>query len=229
MKKSDLKFGNVLRTYRDEYYLYTFNEDGKIFLELSYVNEDGVNSRHYDDLNEEFVFNGDSKVYINIPVIEIYEDFTCKKVLWEGNKDFNKEKGSELVKLLAELMGITTDNKPEFKVKFDKPCLVYNDRHTQKILGYLGTKTNIKDVEGNELYVGDIVKLEDKLFESESYVIEDNENGGKFGVMGMMAGDIVDGKILGTTIRKIKSYKDLKHNEIAGPLVKLKAKMFCEE
>ena len=230
MKKNELKFGNVLRTYRNEWYLYTFDEDGRTFLELSYVDEDGKNQRGYDDLNENFVFNGDSEMFIKIPVTEIYEDFTCKKLLWEGNKDFdekeNKANVNEALRILGVLAEISTNRTPENKVNFDKPCLLFEGRKKQEILGYLGTKTNIKDIEGNELFVGDIVKIETEFFESEAFVIQDDE---KFGVMGMMASPIVDGKNEEFIIRKIKSYTDLKHNEFAGPLVIVKAKFFCEE
>jgi hypothetical protein len=135
--------------------------------------------------------------------------------------------GSEIIEMFAELMGVSEEKKSESKVKFDKPCLVFSGKKNQKILGYLGTKTNLKDIEGNDLYVGDVVKIEHPLLDSEAFVIEDEDH--RFGIMGAMADNVVNGKCGDFIIRKIKSYKDLKHNEYAGAIVNLKAKFFYEE
>ena len=78
MKKSDLKYGNVVETREGIKYLYHCNNSDK-FLNLDY---DGfISIRNFDenlkcinDLNE-------------FDIMKVYKDYTCKELLWERKEE----------------------------------------------------------------------------------------------------------------------------------------------
>jgi hypothetical protein len=103
------------------------------------------------------------------------------------------------------------------------------------ISGYIGDKTNLIDVNGIELYVGDAVTIYcDNKHIGEAFVLEEK---GKFFVVGMAIANFKNGvwesNILGEKnlwkIAKIASYKELKHNDTIGEIKKIKAKLNFEE
>ena len=74
MKKSDLKYGNVVETREGIKYLYHCNNSDK-FLNLDYdgflwIRNFDKNFKYIDDLNE-------------LDIMEVYKDYTLKELLWE--------------------------------------------------------------------------------------------------------------------------------------------------
>ena len=74
MKKSDLKYGNVVETREGIKYLYHCNNSDK-FLNLDdygflWIRNFDENLKWIDDLNE-------------FDIMKVYKDYTCKELLWE--------------------------------------------------------------------------------------------------------------------------------------------------
>ena len=74
MKKSDLKYGNVVETREGIKYLYHCNNSVK-FLNLDddgflWIRDFDENLKRIDDLNE-------------FDIMKVYKDYTCKELLWE--------------------------------------------------------------------------------------------------------------------------------------------------
>ena len=74
MKKSDLKYGNVVETREGIKYLYHCKNSDK-FLNLDYdaflrISNFDENLKWIDDLNE-------------FDIMKVYKDYTCKELLWE--------------------------------------------------------------------------------------------------------------------------------------------------
>ena len=74
MKKSDLKYGNVVETREGIKYLYHWKNSDK-FLNLDYdgflwIRNFDENLKCFDDLNE-------------LDIMKVYKDYTCKELLWE--------------------------------------------------------------------------------------------------------------------------------------------------
>ena len=74
MKKSDLKYGNVVETREGIKYLYHCKNSDK-FLNLDYdgflwIRNFDKNFKYIDDLNE-------------LDIMEVYKDYTLKELLWE--------------------------------------------------------------------------------------------------------------------------------------------------
>ena len=74
MKKSDLKYGNVVETREGIKYLYHWKNSDK-FLNLEYdaflwIRNFDENLKCIDDLNE-------------LDIMKVYKDYTCKELLWE--------------------------------------------------------------------------------------------------------------------------------------------------
>ena len=74
MKKSDLKYGNVVETREGIKYLYHCNNSAQ-FLNLDYdgflwICKFDENLKDIDDLNE-------------FDIMKVYKDYTCKELLWE--------------------------------------------------------------------------------------------------------------------------------------------------
>ena len=78
MKKSDLKYGNVVETREGIKYLYHCNNSDKFlnldddcFLRICNFDE---NLKWIDDLNE-------------FDIMKVYKDYTCKELLWERKEN----------------------------------------------------------------------------------------------------------------------------------------------
>ena len=74
MKKSDLKYGNVVETREGIKYLYHCKNSAQ-FLNLDYdgflwIRNFDENLKCFDDLNE-------------LDIMKVYKDYTCKELLWE--------------------------------------------------------------------------------------------------------------------------------------------------
>ena len=96
MKKSDLKYGNVVELRNGGRYLYhSISCDKLLHLEsLGYVN--------LDDYNEYLKF---SNVYLNeFDIMKVYKDYTCKELLWERKETpkLNEDEKAILKVLLNE-------------------------------------------------------------------------------------------------------------------------------
>ena len=73
MKKSDLKYGNVVETRSGDKYLFTFHDEEDIFVDLT-----GDGYYYFESL----YFNTNYK-NSDIVIMKVYKDYTCKKLLWE--------------------------------------------------------------------------------------------------------------------------------------------------
>lgn len=92
--------------------------------------------------------------------------------------------------------------------------------------GIIGTPTPLTDIDGNQLFVGDQVLVNDvsekKKFPSSPTtlsVVEFKTYG--FGIMGFLHTNWKSGMSLGNgryILRKVKSYKDVKHNEVCDDI-----------
>lgn len=86
MKKSDLRYGNVVETREGIKYLYHCNNSTK-FLNLDYnailwVRDFDENLKSIDDLNE-------------FDIMKVYEDYTCKELIWKRKEPKEKPKLTE--------------------------------------------------------------------------------------------------------------------------------------
>ena len=80
MKKSDLRYGNVVETREGIKYLYHWKNSDK-FLNLDYdgflwIRNFDENLKCFDDLNELADLN-------ELDIMKVYKDYTCKELLWE--------------------------------------------------------------------------------------------------------------------------------------------------
>ena len=73
MKKSDLKYGNVVETRSGDKYLFTFHDEEDIFVDLT-----GDGYYYFESL----YFNTNYK-NSDIVIMKVYKDYTCKELLWE--------------------------------------------------------------------------------------------------------------------------------------------------
>ena len=73
MKKSDLKYGNVVETRSGDKYLFTFHDEEDIFVDLT-----GDGYYYFESL----YFNTNYK-NSSIVIMKVYKDYTCKELLWE--------------------------------------------------------------------------------------------------------------------------------------------------
>lgn len=98
MKKSDLKYGNVIEE-RDGYKCVVYcNKTEKALISL--ITGMCVNLDHYrEDLT-------DIEGLIGFDVVKVYEDYTCKKLLWE-RKEKLKPKLTEDEKVILRNIGKT--------------------------------------------------------------------------------------------------------------------------
>ena len=90
MKKSDLKYGNVVETRRGAKYLFIFNK-GDQFLYL-------ITGDSYLNLSN---FNEDLTSCCNIfDIMKVYKDYTCKELIWERKEPKEKHKLTKVEKVI---------------------------------------------------------------------------------------------------------------------------------
>ena len=114
MKKSDLKYGNVVETRKGIKYLYHCKNSDK-FLNLDYdgfiwICDFDKNLKHIVDLNE-------------FDIMKVYKDYTCTELLWE-RKDEPKLTENEkviLMNLPKEYKWIIRDHIGSLWIFEDKP------------------------------------------------------------------------------------------------------------
>ena len=95
MKKSDLRYGNVVETREGIKYLYHCKNSDK-FLNLDYdgflwIRNFDENLKCFDDLNE-------------LDIMKVYKDYTCKELIWERKEapKLNEDEKAILKVLLNE-------------------------------------------------------------------------------------------------------------------------------
>lgn len=116
MKKSDLRYGNVLETREGIKYLYHCNNSAK-FLNLDYdailwIRNFDENLKRIDDLNE-------------FDIMKVYKDYTCKELLWE-----RKEKPKPNPKLTEDEKVILRNLPKRYKwISRDENGLIYINKH----------------------------------------------------------------------------------------------------
>lgn len=117
MKKSDLKYGNVVETREGIKYLYHCKNSDK-FLNLDY---DGF--LWISDFDENLnIIDCDNE----LDIMKVYKDYTCKELLWERKEPKEKPKLTEdekaiLRNLPKEYKWIAKDNNGPICVFIDKP------------------------------------------------------------------------------------------------------------
>ena len=77
MRKKDLKFGNVVENRRGDRYLF-FALDKKDLINLC-----GLGFVELDSYNDELNCQSTILSTLNLDIVKVYEDYTCKKLLWE--------------------------------------------------------------------------------------------------------------------------------------------------
>ena len=113
MKKSDLKYGNVVETRSGDKYLFTFHDEEDIFVDLT-----GDGYYYFESL----YFNTNYKNSA-IVIMKVYEDYTCSKLLWE-RKDEPKLTEDEKVilrNLPKEYKWIARDSSGMVYIFIEKP------------------------------------------------------------------------------------------------------------
>ena len=122
-----------------------------------------------------------------------------------------------LEKLLEEMIeDFNKNNKKETKDDTPKKAVAPHLSFRGMFLGEIGEKTDLVDVRGANLYVGDIVSVYDyehKIHLGHSFVVKDTEKG--YQIFGAFGADFEIGisKKEGLKIKKIKSYPDLEDGE----------------
>ena len=117
-----------------------------------------------------------------------------------------------LEKLLEEMI---EDYKKETKDEIPKKAVVPHLTILGSFLGNIGEKTDLADVEGTNLYIGDIVSIydyENKKHLGISFVVKDVDG---YQIMGAYDANFKNGvcEKEGMKIKKFKSYKDLENGE----------------
>ena len=142
-------------------------------------------------------------------------DYTTLHYEYCEQENFSKE-------TVQECLGHFLDT---WERKMFKPRLT--DNHDLGIrFGIIGTPTPLTDIDGNQLFVGDQVLVNDVSEKKEFHdlpktlsVVEFTT--GDFGIMGFLHTNWKSGMSLGKNhfiLRKVKSYKDVKHNEICDDI-----------
>lgn len=115
MKKSDLKYGNVVETRNGARYLYHCAISDKLLhLEsLGYVN--------LDNYNENLKFNNGNLNEFDI--MKVYKDYTCKELLWERKEkpQLNEDEKAILRNVPKHYKWIARDKCGTICVFIDKP------------------------------------------------------------------------------------------------------------
>lgn len=114
--------------------------------------------------------------------------------------------------ILTEEYVVLENYKPEPQKEPFKPHLVL--KHSGKHYSYIGEETDLTAPFNEKLYVGDVVELFDTDTNRNhgNHMIVKSEN--LAFVMGVATKKFKNGIARGWQIRKVKSYKDLKHNEV---------------
>ena len=113
MKKSDLKYGNVVETREGMKYLYHCNNSAQ-FLNLDHdgflwIRNFDENLKDIDDLNE-------------FDIMKVYKDYTLKELLWERKETkLTKDEKVILRNIYKEYKWITRDEEGDLAVHNVKP------------------------------------------------------------------------------------------------------------
>ena len=92
MKKSDLRYGNVVETRSGDKYLFTFHDEKDIFVDLT-----GDGYYYFESL----YFNTNYK-NSDIVIMKVYKDYTCKELLWERKDPKITEDEKAILKVLLK-------------------------------------------------------------------------------------------------------------------------------
>ena len=113
MKKSDLKYGNVVETRSGDKYLFTFHDEEDIFVDLT-----GDGYYYFESLS----FNTNYK-NSDIVIMKVYKDYTCKELLWERkeNPKLNEDEKAILRNLPKQYEWIARDKNGSIYLYINKP------------------------------------------------------------------------------------------------------------
>ena len=181
---------------------------------------------------------------IKIVVLEHHDDRRIGKDFWVSSKYFElvdedyeeihiTRKGSEIQAVLKngkEIVRQSTIKRrtgTSFEVSakqvihelFKEPFVPHIESDEHSNYGVIGTQTKIKDVRGEQLFIGDVVTLvANETNYGKWFVVQDNEHNHAF-IMSIEPDCRSDGKIAKDWIViKEKSYKDLENGEKYGSL-----------
>lgn len=159
MKKSDLKYGNVIETREGDRYICTkCLQDKKVFLKLNYVSEFFITYIDYATYCEDLkTRNGNNNV------VKVYENYTCCKILWERPKPprLSEDEKAILRNIDKECKYIARDKDDYLFVYDEKP----SKRSSSQWFTNAGTARNISVFS----HLFQFIKWEDE----EAYLIED--------------------------------------------------------
>lgn len=136
MKKEDLKYGNVIELNDGKRFLYTFHYDlGEYrgsFVRLDYVSSISKEARFLDELKADMIFIHYEKGHEKI--VKIYEDYTCKEVLWE-RKEIVVPEINELEK---KILGALPFKYDQWYIARDKNgnLFIYKSKPIKCLMGY---------------------------------------------------------------------------------------------
>lgn len=140
MRKEDLKYGNVVEFESGSRYIYTFDnsrekEDKHFFLRLDFVSayqRDVILKSH---INSDLVGNEDSWFHKGVKIMKVYEDYTCKEVLWE-RKEIVVPEINELEK---KILGALPFKYNQWYIARDKNgnLFIYKHKPIKCLMGYI--------------------------------------------------------------------------------------------
>ena len=115
MKKSDLKYGNVVETRIGDKYLYHFTTCDKL-----------LNLTTNNSYLELYGFDKDLTHYHNaFDIMKVYKDFTCKELLWERKEEKPKPQLTEDEKAILKVL---LNEKYKWIARDDDEMLVVFER-----------------------------------------------------------------------------------------------------
>ena len=120
MRKEDLKFGNVVETRNGNKYLFNiysgptlYNLDGKGYMDWAGYCDDLSRRRksciRVDDIS------------VDYDIMKVYEDHTCKKLLWERCKELTEDEKAILRNLPVGYEWIARDESGHLNIFIFKP------------------------------------------------------------------------------------------------------------
>ena len=103
----------------------------------------------------------------------------------------------------------------------DKKMIIWDEEDECIFYGYVGEKTNMVDVYGEPIFVGDVVKITSKAFGTfnKSMAVYDEEED-KYFIMGIKSRCAEDGVITGWDVEKIIDHSNIEHSKIAKEVMK---------
>lgn len=115
MKKEDLMCGNVVETRNKQRYLIRCEED-------DIVNLSGMGFMKLSRYNDDLKNKGNDCIARSYDIMKVYEDYTCKKLLWERKENkLTEDEKAILRNMSEEYKYISRDSNVNLYIYADKP------------------------------------------------------------------------------------------------------------